>query len=147
MNRKEPKFIYFSIVIALMFWLFESAMHYFVFGEIKFEVIPLDINEFWMRLIIFLMIVGGGIYTQFSTKKLIKLRVNIAEKEARVETLRITIHEVHDIVNNFLNNLLLFRMEAEESKAISKDSLELFDRIVNETSSRIKIIGESEITK
>jgi len=63
------------------------------------------------------------------------------EKE-RLKTMRATIRTVQDIVGNFLNNLLLFRIEAEETKALSSDSLSLLDSLTKETSSKINEIGE-----
>lgn len=73
------------------------------------------------------------------------LKKELEIEKVKVETIRTTMYEVHDIVGNFLNNLLLFRMEAEDSNAISEDSLKLFDEIVEEASSRIREVGESNI--
>ena len=43
----------------------------------------------------------------------------------------------HHILNNLLNNMLLFRMEAEDSKDFNKDLLKDFDRIIEKATQQI----------
>lgn len=61
---------------------------------------------------------------------------------AQTEALRVTITTVLDIVNNALNNLQLFRMKADESNTLAPDELALFDQIIDETSRRLRELGE-----
>ena len=74
-------------------------------------------------------------------KKLEEVRFD----EERLRTLQITMSTVHDIVNNFLQNLQLFRMEAENSKAMNEDSLCLFDQLINDTATKLKDLGELDL--
>lgn len=60
----------------------------------------------------------------------------------RLHVLKATMRTVHDIVNNFLNNLQLFRMEAEG--ALSVESQELFDTLIQDTSAKLKVSGDLE---
>ena len=62
----------------------------------------------------------------------------------RLQVLKATMRTVQDIVNNFLNNLQLFRMEAED--ALAAESLELFDTLIQETSGKLKALGDLEET-
>ena len=56
-----------------------------------------------------------GVNTDVSDLKLLQERVRDAERQAdRLRTLKATMLTVHDIVNNALMNLQLFRFEAEE---------------------------------
>ncbi|NIO43697.1 MAG: hypothetical protein GTO41_28195 [Burkholderiales bacterium] len=50
-----------SIVLALAFWLLDSCIHYFLYREPTFQIIPQDLNELWMRALICLLIVSLGV--------------------------------------------------------------------------------------
>ena len=49
---------------------------------------------------------------------------------------------VHDIVNNFLNSLLLFKCEAEEHEALPRASLENLENLIFTTSQKLKRLGD-----
>ncbi len=63
-------------------------------------------------------------------------------QEERVKLLKATMRTVHDIVGNFLNNMQLFRLEAEEKNTLQPESLELMDSIIHDTSARLKKLGD-----
>jgi hypothetical protein len=53
---------------------------------------------------------------------------------------------VQDLVNNFLNNMQMFRLEAEDGP-LSAESLQLFDTLIFETSEQITALGASEAVR
>ena len=61
----------------------------------------------------------------------------------RLETLRATMRTVQDLVGNALNNLLLFRMEAEDH--VSPDALRQFDEIIQQTSQRLAQLADVQV--
>jgi len=63
--------------------------------------------------------------------------------EQRLCVLQATMRTMHDLVSNFLNNMQLFRMEAEDG-ALSVESLELFDELIYGTAAKLKALGNSE---
>ncbi len=63
-------------------------------------------------------------------------------QEERLKVLKATMRTVQDLVGNFLNNLQLFRLEVEEKNALSSESLELMDSIIDDTATRIKKLGD-----
>jgi hypothetical protein len=78
---------------------------------------------------------------------LVQRRVAAARRDeerrlAQAAALRVTITTVLDTVNNALNNLQLFRLRAEETRGLSPEELALFDEIVDETSRRLRVLGE-----
>ena len=130
-----------GIAAVFFYWLYESLIPFLIFNSgDKFELIPMDSNDFWMRIAFCLLIMLFALYAQITSTKVERLR----EEKLKLSTLKATMSTVHDIVNNFLNNLQLFRMEAEESGAISTESLELFDSIIDEAASRLKELGDLE---
>lgn len=58
----------------------------------------------------------------------------------RMQSMQSTMAEVHDVVNNFLNNMQLFRFEAERSGALSEEYLREFDDLIAETAQNLKAI-------
>ncbi len=49
-----------SIILALAFWFGDSCIHFFLYGEPVFQIIPQDINELWMRTTIVILLVAFG---------------------------------------------------------------------------------------
>jgi signal transduction protein with GAF and PtsI domain len=60
----------------------------------------------------------------------------------RLRVVQVTMRSVEDIVNNCLNQLQLVRMDAEGH--LPEESLELFDRVVQETTSKLRALGAME---
>ena len=137
---KKQIFTLVSCVIAFVFWFFESALHYFVFGEAAFEYIPIDHNELWMRIVIVILIVSFGVFTSFFSRKLL-----IQEKQ--LEAVRIynsMLSASHHILNNLLNQMQLFRIEALKSKDFDHKIIRYFDDATNEATELIKKLSAIE---
>ncbi len=64
--------------------------------------------------------------------------------EEKLSTLRSTMTTVHDVVNNFLNNLLFFRFEAEKSAALEEETLKAFDDLISDTANKLQEIDALE---
>ena len=63
-------------------------------------------------------------------------------KEERLRVFSVTMRTVQDIVNNFLNNLQLFRLEAEKKNALDPESLELMESIIQDTATKLRKLGK-----
>ncbi len=86
-DNKKHYFLKFSIPLALSYWIFESAVHYFWYGEIEFKIIPVDDNELWMRTSIFMLLASFGLFADYTSRKLIEknIRNNQTENIARAK--------------------------------------------------------------
>ena len=73
-------------------------------------------------------------------------RKKIEVQAERLMVLRATMRTVNDIVNNFLNNLQLFRLEVEKKNALEPESLALMDSITQDTTSKLKKLGDLDST-
>ena len=69
---KKHLFLQIAILVALLSWFFDSFMHYFVYGELEFEIIPSDFDELWMRSTIFLLLIAFGLFADYQSKKAIE---------------------------------------------------------------------------
>lgn len=128
--RKKRLHLLISISIALSFWFFESAVHYFLYGEPEFEFIPSDFDELWMRCVIIALIVTLGVFADYRKG---------LEKE---DVYRAMLGATHHILNNFLQKMLLFRDEAENSEDFDKDVLRQYDQMIAETVAQIRNLDD-----
>jgi hypothetical protein len=120
-----------SISVALSYWLLDSAIHYFVYGESEFELIPSDFNEMWMRSIILILLIAFGIFTDYHTNKIIEK--DLQKHDVYTTMLDATQH----ILNNFLQNMVYFRYLAEKSGDIGQETLELYDKTIIDTADQV----------
>lgn len=114
-----------------------------LFNVEVFEVLVAFLERFedWELDEIFLFM--GPIILGFTVDRLRQSQQRHKQNEierSRLQTLRATITTVNDIVLNFLNNLALFRMEAEEKEALAPESLELLEHLIQTTSTKLRKI-------
>lgn len=74
MKIKKHKFSFIGLSIAALFWFIDSCIHYYLYGEPGFEIIPSDLNELWMRSAIIFLIVGFGIYVDITFNRVHELQ-------------------------------------------------------------------------
>lgn len=130
MIMKKKIFTVAAIVMALLFWFFDASVHYFLYKEPQFEFIPRDINELWMRTLIVVLIMLFGIFADFFTNKLL-----YKQKQLEVaRTYGAMMHASHHILNNLLNQMHLFRIEALKSKDFDRDVIKFYDNAIQEAS-------------
>jgi SNF family Na+-dependent transporter len=67
-----------------------------------------------------------------------------AERQAeQLRVVQVTMRTVQDIVNNALNQLQLIRVDAEGF--VPEESLDLFDKTIQETSAKLKTLGDLKV--
>ena len=144
---KNKMFTIAACVTALVFWFFDSTVHHFLYKEPEFEFIPNDFNELWMRAVIVLLIMLFGIFSDYFINK-------IMYKEKQLEVVYVynaMIYASHHILNNLLNQMRLFRMEALRSKDFDQNVINLYDNAIKEASdlmdtlSKVKDASEESI--
>ena len=137
---KKKTFTILSLFIATVFWLIESVIHYYIFGESEFEFIPQDFNELWMRVVIVLLIFFFGVFSDFYSRKLI-----LEEKQSEaMEIYNSMLNAAHHILNNMLNQMQLVRIEALKSKDFDQDIIKLYDDGFEEALELIKKLSSIE---
>ena len=67
--KKKHYFLKLALPLAVSFWFFDSFIHYFWYGEVKFEIIPSDGNDLWMRVSVFVLLVFFGLFADFTSRK------------------------------------------------------------------------------
>lgn len=136
------KFSLMALGLALVYWFAESVIHRYVYQEAFFEILPSDQNEFSMRLLIIVLIVGFGV---FADNRARKIRKSEQEKHAvYVATVRSTQH----ILNNLLNQLQLAFLDLEKEHCLESDTRRLLERSIREGKEQVERLSSvSEVTR
>ncbi len=133
----------FSIVaffIAFVFWFFDASIHYFVYMEPQFELIPDDFNELWMRIIIILLIILFGVFADYFSRKLLITQQQLEASRIYTSMLKAS----HHILNNLLNQMQYFKIEALRCKDFDQEILALYDDAIDEASELIEKLSHVE---
>jgi len=138
------KFSLLGLGLALVYWFAESVIHRFVYAEEFFEIVPSDVNEFWMRLSIIVLIVAFGVFADNRAR-----RIRASEKEKR-EVYVATVRSTQHILNNLLNQLQLAFLDLEKEHCLESETRILLERSIREGKEQVerlssvsKISGES----
>lgn len=134
--KNKHFFLIFSIPFAFLFWLIDSVIHYIGYSEFKFELIPSDFNELWMRCIIVALLIFFGIFADYHTNKIIQK--DIEKNDVYIAMLNAN----HHILNNFLQSMMLFREAADKSNDIDEETLELYDLTIRNTIAQISNLND-----
>lgn len=152
-DQPKHNYILVGLLIAIGYWFIDSAIHFWGYGEFKFEVIPSDFNELWMRTAIFVLVISFGVYCHYATrreKKLLeeKLRLEQALKQSlqsALNTERRTNGSLRDLSNevnqqfySFLNRLHQLREKLSHCGELDPATLREFDQLVQETSRKFR---------
>lgn len=130
------------IALTLAYTAFGPTLHiHFLEGLIHAlsRIETFQTNEILVLAIVFL----AGLSVDQSRNYIRQRRKRAADKH-RIQAVRSTMATVHDVVNNALNNLVLIRMEAERSQALSPDTLALFEDLIGDTAAKLRHIDELE---
>jgi len=119
-------------IIALIYWCMESMVHFYIFNEDSFEFIPHEVNELWMRSIITLLLLIFGLFADHHTRKLNE------KEEDKLRLFQTTVSASNHILNNYLQQMLIVKLEAMKCEDFSAEVLQLFDQTMEETTAEIR---------
>ena len=125
-----------SILVSVLFWFIESLIHFYIFNEPAFEWIPADRNELWMRSLVCALLIVVGYFAERH------VRIREAVHAEKLRTLKATVNTVQDLVGNSLNSLQLICIELESGGVPDKKTLQQIQKMVNESSDKLKKLSE-----
>ncbi len=117
--------------MALAYCLLDSAIHYFLYGESEFQLMPSDFNEFWMRSIILVLLIGFGAFADHYTNRIIEK--DLQKYGVYIAMLEATQH----ILNNFLQGMIYFRYLVEKNDDIDQETMELYDQNITDAANQV----------
>ena len=74
--------------LAVFFWIFEAAIHAFVFGHgsLQHELLPHDANEIWMRSLVCVILFSFSVYAQIIVKQLRLAKAGLQQSHDELES-------------------------------------------------------------
>ncbi|NCF25263.1 MAG: hypothetical protein GWP60_12045 [Gammaproteobacteria bacterium] len=126
------KFTLLGIGLAVVYWFAESVIHRFVYADEFLEVVPSDINEFWMRLSMVLLIVAFGAFADNRAR-----RIAASEREKR-EVFIATVRSTQHILNNLMNQLQLMFFDLEKEHCLESETRKLLERSIREGKEQVE---------
>lgn len=130
-----------AVMVAAIFWMTESLIHFTAGSDERFEVIPTDLNEFCMRTFIVVLIIGFGFYVDYLTKR------HIAELEKRKDQYKETIKETREQFIEFLVESENFELVARKLEGMDKEALNRYqDKISAIKKQLMKLESAGDIT-
>ena len=136
---KENKITLIGLLLSIFFWLiivfFELDL-FEIFLDLLERLEVYEIDEVFLPLGLFLMF---AFYDQSRKQQLQKIEI---EKNNIYKAM---LHSTHHVLNNFLNQMLLFRMEAEDVPSFPPEALDSYDNIMEDAKAQIEALGNVEI--
>ena len=129
---RQRKFTTFGIGLAMLYWITESAIHRYIYAEDFFEIMPSDLNEIWMRVLIIVLLAGFGIFADDQAAK-----IRNKEREKR-EVFLATVRSTQHILNNLLNQLQLVFFELDERHELESDTRRLLKQSIKEGKEQVE---------
>jgi hypothetical protein len=72
----------------------------------------------------------------------------LIKEQEKIDIFQATMRAVHHILNNFLNNMILFRFEAENSDDFDKKVLDVYDEVITSAQAQIQNLSSvQELTE
>jgi len=130
-----------AVMLAAIFWMGESFLHYLAGGDESFEVIPTDLNEFCMRTFVVVLMIGFGFYVDYLTKR------HIAELEKRKDQYKETVKETREKFIEFLVESENFELVARKLDGMNKEALNHYQEKINVIKNQLmKLENAGDIT-
>jgi hypothetical protein len=131
-TMERHKFTLLALALAFLYWFAESVIHRFIYAEQFFEVVPSDVNELLMRLLIIILIISFGLFADNRSRK---IRESELEKhQVFIATVRSTQH----ILNNLMNQLQLVFFDLEKEHCLESETKTLLEKSIREGKEQVE---------
>jgi len=123
---KKITFLYFSFGVL---WIFLSDRLLSLFAASSEALTSMQTYKGWFFIIITSILLYTLMRRMFYELK--------NEEEAKEKVFSTTMRAVHHILNNFLHKMMFIKYNAEESRSLGHETLELYEKVIGETSKQI----------
>jgi signal transduction histidine kinase len=128
-----------AIIVAVGYWTAESIVHRFVFAEDKFELLPANVNEIWMRALIVLLMICFGIFGDAWSRRL------VSKEDEKRQIFIATISSTQHILNNLLNQIQVVLLEMDDEYRVDAKTREMLKRSLKDAQAQVEQL--SAVTK
>jgi prefoldin subunit 5 len=130
------KYVTIAGVITALFWMADSLIHVFLTKDGVFEVIPSTFNELLIRTSIAILIIGFGIYVDYSTNKRF---MGLDERKAIYKA---SANEAKKVLREFLHDVKYFESEAENIGGFDSNTIQHLEDALKKTQDRLDSLDE-----
>jgi hypothetical protein len=136
---KKARFTITAFAIAIIFWIFASPIHYFLYRERPHELISGEFNELLMHIAIVLLVGLIGIFADYFTNKIFKAKqLEVAQVYNGV------LNASGQVLENLHFQMQLFKLEAQKSKDFDRNIINFCDDAMKEASDLIDTLARVE---
>lgn len=135
-SMKNSKLIWVGFSISLLLYLLTLFFEWDLFERFSSAIQELEDFEFDEVIIPILVFIPFVLTHSFNIKR--KARMNEEKEKIYIAMLSSTYH----ILNNFLNQMQLFKVTAEETPGFDPEVLSHFDTIMNDALKQIEKLSE-----
>ncbi len=120
-----------AIIVAALYWVAESAVHRFVFAEEAFELLPSNINELGMRIIIIVLLVSFGIFGDAWSRRL------VTKEDEKRQIFIATVGSTQHILNNLLNQIHVVFLKMDDEYRVDAKTRHMLKRSLRDAQAQV----------
>ncbi len=128
-----------AIIVAALYWVAESSVHRFVFAEETFELLPSNINELGMRIIIVVLLVSFGIFGDAWSRRL------VTKEDEKRQIFIATVGSTQHILNNLLNQIHVVFLQMDDEYRVDAKTRDMLKRSLEDAQAQVERL--SAVTK
>ena len=121
-----------AIIVATLYWGAESVVHRFVFAEETFELLPSNINELWMRVMIVVLMICFGVFGDAWSRRL------VAKEDEKRQIFIATVSSTQHILNNLLNQIQVVFLKMDDEYRVDEETREMLKRSLKDAQVQVQ---------
>ena len=121
-----------AIMVATLYWGVESVVHRFVFAEETFELVPSNINELWMRVMIVVLMICFGIFGDAWSRRL------VAKEDEKRKIFIATVSSTQHILNNLLNQIQVVFLKMDDEYRVDAETRNMLKQSLRDAQTQVQ---------
>jgi hypothetical protein len=121
-----------ALAVATLYWIAESMVHRFVFEEEAFELIPLNFNELWMRVLIVVLMICFGVFGDAWSRRL------VAKEDEKRQIFIATVSSTQHILNNLLNQIQVVFLKMDDEYRVDAETRDMLKQSLRDAQVQVQ---------
>ncbi len=121
-----------ALAVAALYWMAESMVHRFVFEEDAFELIPLNFNELWMRVLIVVLMICFGVFGDAWSRRL------VAKEDEKRQIFIATVSSTQHILNNLLNQIQVVFLKMDDEYRVDAETRDMLKQSLRDAQVQVQ---------
>lgn len=142
---KRFHIIFIGSLTSVTFWLLESYIHEEFEQVGRFELLPEDLNELWMRSLIVILIIAMSIYAHISQTRQVKIEREksqlkeqlLDEQYSKMELILDTRKQTQAALQNFNNSVLSIKEKIDDGEMLSGEEVNRLSTIISAVQNKL----------